>query len=204
LIHETEEERIMKRISILTVSLLASSIAVAPIAKATTYVGTLSGANESPATSSLGSGSVVITVSPDLATMEIQATFMDLSGTSTAAHIHCCLVPQGPLNVNVATQLPSFTGFPLGVTSGSYDHTFDLTDSATYNPAFVTAQGSVANAQAALLAGIAGGTAYFNIHSTAFTGGEIRTFFTVPEPRALGWLVLGLGALGLALRRRLA
>jgi len=32
--------------------------------------------------------------------------------------------------------VPAFAGFPLGVTSGTYDHTFSLLDPTFYNPAF--------------------------------------------------------------------
>ena len=32
--------------------------------------------------------------------------------------------------------MPAFAGFPLGVTSGTYDHTFSLLDPTFYNPAF--------------------------------------------------------------------
>jgi hypothetical protein len=41
----------------------------------------------------------------------------------------------------VATTLPTFAGFPLGVTSGTYINTLDLTLASSYNPAFVTANG---------------------------------------------------------------
>ena len=59
--------------------------------------------------------------------------------------------------------------------------TFDLTqfapppgDPGIYNPAFVTAQGGLANAEAALIAGLESHLTYFNIHTTANPGGEIE------------------------------
>ena len=62
---------------------------------------------------------------------------------------------------------PTFSGFPLGVTSGSFMQTFDMTQASSYNPAFVTANGgTVAGAEAALLAGLHAGTAYLNIHTS--------------------------------------
>jgi hypothetical protein len=52
-----------------------------------------------------------------------------------------------------------------------------MTSAASYNPAFVTANGgTTAGAEAALLAGLEAGQAYLNIHTTMFPGGEIRGF----------------------------
>ena len=110
-----------------------------------------------------------------------------------AAHIHCC-APLGT-NVGVATTVPAFPGFPLGVTSGTYSSAvFDLTQPLIYNPAFVTLQGGLAQAEAALIAGIQAGQTYFNIHTVTNMGGEIRGQLTaVPGP------VVGAGLPGLIL-----
>src|SRR5260370_18968189 len=120
------------------------------------------------------------------------------------AHIHCCTTLPFTGNAGVATTTPTFPAFPLGVTAGTYTHLFDLTDPGSYNPAFVTAEGSLANAEAALAAGMAAGETYLNIHSTQFPGGEIRGFLAaaVPEPSTL--LVAGapLASLSLLQRRR--
>ena len=79
-----------------------------------------------------------------------------LTAGNTASHIHCCIAPGG--NAGVATTTPTFTGFPSGVTSGSYDHVFDLTSLSSYNPAFVTANGGlVSSAEAVLLMGLSDG-----------------------------------------------
>jgi hypothetical protein len=62
--------------------------------------------------------------------------------------------------------------------------------------------GTPAGAEAALLAGLASGSAYLNIHTTLFPGGEIRGFLqpaSVPEPATLTLVGLGLGA---TIRRR--
>lgn len=156
---------------------LAASL-VGPVgATVFVYQITLNGASESPANSSLGVGSGTITVSPDLRTMAINLSFSGLTGTTTAAHIHCCTVTPRTATAGVATMTPSFTGFPLGVTAGSMAQTFDMSVSPSFNAAYVLANGGTADsAFNALLAGMAAGKAYFNIHTTTFGGGEIRAF----------------------------
>jgi CHRD domain len=144
-----------------------------------TYEAHLSGSAEVPANASPGTGFARAIIDTVAQTMEVQVEFSGLQGTTTASHIHCCTATPGSGNAGVATTTPTFPGFPLGVTSGSYDHLFDLTAASTYNPAFVTAQGSVANAEAALLAGLAATEAYLNIHTTLFPGGEIRGYLLV-------------------------
>jgi CHRD domain len=67
-----------------------------------------------------------------------------------------------------------------------------LPDQSTiYNPAYVTLEGGLSQAEAALIAGIEGGVTYFNIHTSANPGGEIRGQLVVPGP------VVGAGLPGL-------
>lgn len=136
--------------------------------------------------------------------MRFQATWSGLSGTTTVAHVHCCTAAPRTGTIGVATMLPSFGGFPTGVTAGTYDATFDMSLAASWNPAFVTASGgTTALALTRLVAGLDGGTAYFNIHSSTFGGGEIRSFATVvPEPSTYAMLGAGLAGVGMLARRR--
>jgi hypothetical protein len=168
------------------------------------YNASLSGPNEG--TASPGLGSATITFNDVAHTLLIDASFSGLTSPTTASHIHCCTAPPGTGTAGVATQLPTFTLFPLGVTSGAFSQSLDLTLASSWNPAFVTGNGgTTAGAEAALLAGSAAGQAYFNIHTMAFPAGEIRGFLiAVPEPGTWGMMILGFGIAGAALRRRRA
>jgi hypothetical protein len=158
---------------------------------------------ENPPTGSPGTGTATITFDLDAHTMRVEAIFQGLLGTTSAAHIHCCVTTPGG-NAGVATTTPSFVGFPLGVMGGSFDETYDTSENSTFNPAFITNNGgTAADAEATLFAGLLAGRAYFNIHTSLFGGGEIRGFLQeTPIPGALPLFATGLGALGLLMWRR--
>lgn len=172
-----------------------------------TYTASLSGASESPPVPSPGSGFTTVVIDPDAHTLFVDVSFTGLNGTVTVAHIHCCTGLPLTGNAGVATAVPSFPGFPAGVTSGTYDQVFDLTLASSFNPAFVTANGgTAAGAEAALAAGLAAQTAYLNIHTSFAGSGEIRGFLqAVPELDATsGTTAIALlgGVLALARERR--
>jgi hypothetical protein len=171
-------------------------------ARATMYVfdAFLSGPNESPANASPGIGFAAVTYNDVVNTLQVQALFVGLTGTTTASHIHAATLVPFAGTAGVATTTPYFAGFPIGVTSGSYSNTLDLALASSYNPAYVTANGGTpASAGAALVAAMFAGESYLNIHTTTFGGGEIRGFLTlVPEPSSLA--LVGLGGVGMAAR----
>ena len=179
--------------------LVASSLFAGPI----TYAVVMNGPSESPANTSTATGFATIIIDSTANTLNILSlTFSGLAGTSTASHIHCCTAVPLTGTAGVATQTPFFAGFPIGVTSGSYSMSFDMTQASTWNSPFITANGGTpAGAEAALLAGIAHGEAYLNIHSTAFPGGEIRGFL-IPEPGTMALAIAALAGLFLVSRVR--
>src|SRR5258705_11061843 len=110
----------------------AFCLATAAFATPVEYTATLSGLAESPPNASPGTGFADVFLDTALHTLEIDVTFSGLLGTTTASHIHCCTAAPLTGTAIVATQTPNFTGFPLGVTSGTYSMTFDTSLVATY------------------------------------------------------------------------
>ena len=189
-----------------TVNLIGLVLAVlmlSAVAKADqlVFTTTLTGAQEVPPTGSPGIGSALVTLDTTTNLLTVNVSFAGLGSPTIASHIHCCTPPGA--NAMVATTVPTFPGFPLGVTTGTYLMTFDLTLASTYNPAFITAHGgTVAGAQAAFIAGLTSGQTYLNIHTSQFPGGEIRgQLQAVPEPASLLLLSTGIVAAAGTLRK---
>jgi hypothetical protein len=175
------------------------------------YFANLDGPSEAPHNSSPGTGFATVDYNNVTHLLTVDVTFSGLLGTTTASHIHAPTLDPFPTAVTgletagVATTTPTFAGFPLGVTSGTYHNVLDLTLSSSYNPSYVSANGgTTATAEAALTSAIASGKAYWNIHTSVVGGGEIRGFLlAVPEPSTLALAGLGLASIvGFARRRR--
>ena len=176
-------QRLVPR-AVLALSTLAALAASSPAhAAPVTYTASLLGVNESPANASPGVGTAVVETDAVAHTMHVHVEFDGLIGNTTASHIHAATVVAGTGTAGVATTTPTFAGFPLGVTSGTYDIVLDMTMTSSYNPAYVTAHGgTTVQAEFDLFQGISAGKAYLNVHSSAFPGGEIRGFL---EPVAV-------------------
>ncbi|HWA28800.1 MAG TPA: CHRD domain-containing protein [Lacunisphaera sp.] len=165
----------------------------------------MSGAAEVPANASPGTGVADIYFDDANQLMRVIVSFSGLLGTTTASHIHAATALANTGTAGVATQTPTFAGFPLGVTAGSYDHVFDMTLASSFNASYVTANGGVSAASAALLNAMLAEKAYLNVHSTFAPGGEIRGFLhgAVPDTGStLLFLSASVTALAVIGRRR--
>lgn len=151
------------------VLVLAGTLAASPARAQAVSTGALDGASVTPPTPSAGTGTATVTVDENQLAMDL--SFSGLGANSVGSHLHCCTAAGS--NVGVAILFPDF---PIGVTSGTYAHAFDLTQAATFLPAFLNANGgSVDMARATLLNGMAAGLAYTCVHTANFGGGEIRS-----------------------------
>jgi hypothetical protein len=186
---------------VLSVLALAAAAGLASPAFAQTYRAVASGPAESPPNGSPGTSLVTIDLSGT--NLMVDMPFSYLTSPTAAAHIHCCTTDAFTGTSGIA--LP-FTDFPTGVQAGTYSKSFSLYDEATYDPAFLAANGGTANgAASALVAGINANEAYVNIHTTANPGGEIRGFIVaapIPEPAEWALMAGGLASLLWLGRRR--
>lgn len=182
---------------------IAVALTMASEAHAQSWIASLNGANEVPVNASPGIGTVSFSLAGNV--LSINGSFSGLLGTTSAAHAHCCTVAPFAGTAGVATTTPSLVGFPLGVMSGAFSTTLDLTLPTSFNPAFVTANGNnISLAQTTLINGFNSGQAYFNVHTSVFGGGEIRGFLvsTVPEPSTYALMMLGFAGIMFMTRKR--
>jgi CHRD domain-containing protein/PEP-CTERM motif-containing protein len=173
---------------LLGIALLALGAPVLPAAASLiNFEAILNGASENPPNASPGIGVLDATFDDAALTLLVHETFSGLTAPASAAHIHCCaaLGTNAPVVLNFIGQ-----GFPTGVTSGTFDHTFNL------------ATDLIGITSTSFVSALFAGTTYGNIHDANFPGGEIRgQLIRVPEPSTT--LLFGLGVGALALTRRI-
>jgi hypothetical protein len=133
--------------SVVGLAVLSGCSSVRPSMTTTIYEASLSAANEVPANASYGKGSVEASWKASTMTLSYRATFSGLTGAPTAAHFH------GPAMAgqNAGVALPVAVGTPeLGTIQGEAVLTQQQADD------------------------LIGGRWYFNVHTKANPGGEIR------------------------------
>ena len=178
-------------------------------AGAANYSTILTGLQEAPPNTSPGIGASTISFDPATHLLEINVTFSGLLGETYAAHIHCCTSAPGAGIAGVMTPVPNLSGFPQGVRSGVYTHTYDTSLASSWSPSFLSSWGnSTAFAEAAFENALKNGSAYFNIHTSYASAGEVRGFYelapaaAIPEPESMAMLGIGLPVLLMLARRR--
>ncbi|MEV4781137.1 CHRD domain-containing protein [Burkholderia sp. LMU1-1-1.1] len=178
-------------------------------AGAANYSAILTGQQEEPPNTSPAIGASTISFDPATHILEINVTFSGLAGETYAAHIHCCTTAPGTGIAGVMTPVPNLSGFPQGVHSGVYTHTYDTSLASSWSPSFLSSWGnSTAFAEAAFDNALKNGSAYFNIHTSYASAGEVRGFYAlapaaaIPEPESVAMLGIGLPVLLMLARRR--
>src|SRR5262245_15336807 len=155
-------------------TIFAVLLCSAALASAQSYIANLNSAQEHNAANTspaIGFGTFTLNANN---TITYNVTYSGLIGDWTASHIH-----------GSAT---SFPGSDAGVL-------FGLNNTPTTTRAG-TLSGTTAALTATQLGWLSAGTLYANIHSVAWSGGEIRgQLVLVPEPST--WALMGLGVVGL-------
>ena len=111
------------------------------------YTATLNGPSESPATDSKGTGTVTATLDTTTKAFDYNVTYSGLSGPATMAHFHGPAMPGA--NAGPVVMVPAGGIMPMMIHG-----TATLTD--------------------AQIADLNAGKWYFNIHTAAHPGGEVR------------------------------
>lgn len=169
---------------------------------------TLNRLQEVPPTTSPATGFGTILWNAGAGTLNVTLSFAGLTSPTAGvgpggapAHVHAAAPgANGPIVIPLI-------GVPVGATAfAGYARTFTFAELGTIgvNATNLTLLQNALNAASTASPGTPANL-YFNIHTQAFPGGEIRgDIAVVPEPSTYLLLATGVGALGLIARRRRA
>jgi len=164
----------MKRVIQLSLLTLCLPLSVA-LAEHKQFRAVMSGTSEVPALSTAASGEFQARVNSDDTAVEYQLSYTDLEGSVTQAHIH---LGQRDVNGGIAVWLCSNLASPPTPAGVQACPTPPAIITGTFTAADVVGpagQGIAAGEFAELIAALRNGTAYANVHSTKFPGGEVRS-----------------------------
>jgi len=162
-------------VAALLVALGVSSYAIANGGKKNLRADSLTGLQENPDISTVGTGSLKLTLDDDAQTIAYELKYADLEGTVTQSHIH--FAKRG-VNGGIVVWLcgtttnPGPAGTPTcpAAPGGTVERTLTAADIQ----ASALAQGIEAMNYPEFVAALRSGHAYGNVHSSKWPGGEIR------------------------------
>jgi CHRD domain len=154
--------------------LMVASIAGASSGKNNVTADVMIGYHEAPSISTAASGSFEATIDDDAQTIEYTLSYSGLEGDVRQAHIHFA---QRGISGGISAWLCETTVNPSPTGPATPDCVQSGTVTGVIRPADVigpSGQGIAANEFNELVAALRAGFAYANVHSSKFTGGEIR------------------------------
>ena len=187
-------------------ALTLSALLAAPTASHAliyTYNASLAGFKEVPANGATATGTAILDYddkdTPSLAddTYNFSMSVFGLTAVSTMFHIHgaASTTQNGP--VRIFLDAAPFVAFNVG-------GTLMVGGNNVAAPTTLFSNGAYNNLS--FLAMLRGGLTYLNVHTAAFTGGEVRgqliEVSVIPEPSTYALWLAGLGVVGLMWRRR--
>jgi len=139
----------------------------------------MSGYNETPlALSTSGNGRFNARISRDETEIQWELSFGDLEGTVTQSHIHFGASSQtGGVSIFLCSNLGNGPAGTLACPASAPEDNPVTGVAMAANVIGPAGQGIAAGEFAEVIAAIRAGTAYVNVHSTKYPGGEIRAQF---------------------------
>ena len=171
-----------KKVSLLAAAILAAGMSVTPARSdgenGRNLRADLKGLREVPSVSTVARGSFRARVNQEGTAIEYQLNYQGLEGTVTQSHIHFGQHDvNGGISVWLCQTATNVSPVPATPTCANPPSDDEPEASGTLTAADVVGpagQGIAATEFAELLRAIRGGSAYVNVHSSKFPGGEIR------------------------------